>query len=167
MIAGQGTATRELLAEQTDLDALIVPVGGGGLLAGTLVAARAMNPDLAVFAAEPARRTTRRAPSQAGSAFCSMHPKPSPMDCARRSVYSTSRSSARYCRAIVTVSEEEIIAAMRLFLECTKLLIEPSSAVPLAALLAGPPARRTYQRVGVIITGGNVDLDRLPWQSPA
>jgi threonine dehydratase len=68
----------------------------------------------------------------------------------------------RYCRGIMTVSEEEIVAAMRRFLECTKLLIEASSAVPVAALLA----RRLpgdYRRVGVIITGGNVDLDRLPW----
>ena len=165
VIAGQGTAAREFLAEQTDLDALIVPVGGGGLLAGTLVAARATNRDLAVFAAEPAQADDA-ARSLSGGERVLLDAPETVADGLRASLGVLNfELIRRYCRAIVTVSEEEIIAAMRLFLECTKLLIEPSSAVPLAALLAGRlPA--TYQRVGVIITGGNVDLDRLPWQSP-
>jgi threonine dehydratase len=165
VIAGQGTAAREFLAEQTDLDALIVPVGGGGLLAGTLVAARATNRDLAVFAAEPAQADDA-ARSLSGGERILLDAPETVADGLRASLGVLNfELIRRYCRAIVTVSEEEIIAAMRLFLECTKLLIEPSSAVPLAALLAGRlPA--TYQRVGVIITGGNVDLDRLPWQSP-
>jgi threonine dehydratase len=164
VIAGQGTAAQEFLVEQTDLDALIVPVGGGGLLAGTLVAARAMHPDLPVFAGEPAQADDA-ARSLAGGERVLLDAPETVADGLRASLGALNfELMRRYCRGIFTVSEEEIIAAMRLFLECTKLLIEPSSAVPLAALLAGrlPSA---YRRVGVIITGGNVDLDRLPWRS--
>jgi len=166
VIAGQGTATLELLAECADLDALIVPVGGGGLLAGTLVAARGLRPDLPVFAAEPA---------QADDAARSLATGERVLLDAPDTVADGLRASLGvlnfdlildFCRGIVTVSEEEIVAAMRRFLESTKLLIEASSAVPVAALLARRlPAE--YKRVGVVITGGNVDLDRLPWRTSA
>jgi len=165
VIAGQGTAALELLEEQPDLDAVIVPVGGGGLLAGTLVAARALRPRLAVFGAEPAAADDAVRSLATGERVLVDAPE-TVADGLRASLGVLNFELIRtYCRAIVTVSEGEIIAAMRRFLECTKLLIEPSSAVPVAALI-GRHLSADYQRVGVIITGGNVDLDRLPWQEP-
>ena len=166
VIAGQGTAALELLEEQPDLDAVIVPVGGGGLLAGTLVAARALRPRLAVFGAEPAAADDAARSLATGGRILVDAPE-TVADGLRASLGVLNFELIRtYCRAIVTVSEGEIIAAMRRFLECTKLLIEPSSAVPVAALI-GHHLSADYRRVGVIITGGNVDLDRLPWQKPA
>jgi threonine dehydratase len=166
VIAGQGTASLEFLSQEVDLDALIVPVGGGGLLAGTLVAAHGIKPDLAVFAAEPEEANDAARSFLSGERILLDAPT-TVADGLRGSLGVLNfELIRRYCRAIVTVSEEEIIAAMRRFLECTKLLIEPSSAVPVAALLAGRlPA--SHERVGVIVTGGNVDLDRLPWQGIA
>lgn len=166
VIAGQGTATLELLEECGDLDALLVPVGGGGLLSGTLVAARGWNPDLPVYGAEPAAADDAARSLATGERVLLDAPE-TIADGLRASLGLITFALVRkYCRGIVTVSEAEIIAAMRRFLECTKLLIEPSSAVPVAAVLAGRlPAE--LRRIGIIVTGGNVDLDRLPWQSPA
>ncbi len=166
VIAGQGTATLELLAQEPDLDAIVVPVGGGGLLSGTLIAARKLKPDLAVFGVEPAQADDAARSLASGKRILIDAPD-TIADGLRASLgVLTFDIARRYCRSILTVSEAEIVSAMRRFLECTKLLIEASSAVPVAALLAGRlPAE--FRRVGVIITGGNVDLDRLPWQGPA
>ncbi len=163
VIAGQGTATLELLDECVDLDALLVPVGGGGLLSGTLIAAYGRNPNLPVYAAEPAAADDAARSLATGERVLLDAPD-TIADGLRGSLgVITFVLVHKYCRGIVTVSEAQIIAAMRRFLECTKLLIEPSSAVPIAAMLAGRlPAE--LRRVGIIITGGNVDLDRLPWQ---
>ncbi|HZF17699.1 MAG TPA: pyridoxal-phosphate dependent enzyme [Steroidobacteraceae bacterium] len=166
VIAGQGTATLELLAEEPELDAIVVPVGGGGLLSGTLIAAHGLKPGLAVFGVEPEQADDAARSLAAGERILVDAPD-TIADGLRASLgVLTFDIARRHCRAIVTVSEAEIVDAMRRFLECTKLLIEASSAVPVAALLTGrlPPQ---FRRVGVIITGGNVDLDRLPWRKPA
>lgn len=166
VIAGQGTAALELLEQQPQLDAILVPVGGGGLLSGTLITARGVNPELAVFGAEPAQADDA-ARSLAGGERIVVDAPQTIADGLRASLgVLTFDYIRRYCRGIVTVTEEEIASAMRHFLECTKLLIEASSAVPVAALLAGRLAPQ-FRRVGVIITGGNVDLARLPWQQPS
>ena len=160
VIAGQGTATLELVEQVGVLDAVVVPVGGGGLLAGTSVVGRALGVD--VYGAEPeavddAARSlatgVRQPPTGGTTAADGLRTAlgARPFEIIRRNV-----------TGIVTVSEAEIVAAMRLVWEVMKIVIEPSSAVPVAALLERrlPAAGR---RVGVILTGGNVDLDALPW----
>ena len=160
VIAGQGTATLELREQVEALDAVVVPVGGGGLLAGTSVVGRAFGFD--VYGAEPeavddaarSLATGVRQPPTGGTTVADGLRTAlgvRPFEIIRRNVTD-----------IATVSDEQIVAAMRLVWEVMKIVIEPSSAVPVAALLEHrlPVAGR---RVGVILTGGNVDLDALPW----
>ena len=160
VIVGQGTATLELVEHVGTLDAIVVPVGGGGLLAGTSVVGRALGID--VYGAEPeavddaarSLATGERQPPTGGTTVADglrTALGERPFEIVRRNVTD-----------IATVSEEAIVSAMRLVWEVMKIVIEPSSAVPVAALLERrlPAAGR---RVGVILTGGNVDLDALPW----
>jgi threonine dehydratase len=164
VIAGQGTAALELLEETPGLDAIVTPVGGGGLLAGTAIVGAASGVD--VHGAEPA------AVDDAYRSFTSGTRQPPTgahtiADGLRTALGERPYAVIRqHVKGITTVSEEEIVAAMRLVWEVMKIIIEPSSAVPVAALLSGrmPIAG---QRVGVILTGGNVDLDALPWMRPA
>lgn len=162
--AGQGTCALELLADATEqLDAISCPVGGGGLLAGTLIAVKETQPAVRVIAAEPA------AADDAARGFRTGELQPQVLPVATIADGLTTAMSPmtfdvmrRLADAVVTVSEEAIVEAMRLIWSRMKIIIEPSCAVPLAAILE----RRwdaKGQTVGVILTGGNVDLDRLPW----
>ena len=164
VIAGQGTAALELLEQVPDLAVVMTPVGGGGLTSGTALTVAVLAPAARVIAAEPAAaddayrslREDRIVPSLDPQTVC---------DGLRTSLGElTFAIIRRHVAAILTVGEAEIITAMRLLWERTKLLVEPSSAVPLAALLAHPD-RFAGLRVGIIVSGGNVDLDRLPWQA--
>jgi len=163
VIAGQGTATLELLEAYPDLDAVVTPVGGGGLLSGTAIAAHGVNSRIAVYGTEPAGA------DDASRSFASGHvePMPNPQTIADGLRSTTSQRTVRAMRshvtAIATCSEGAIVAAMRLVWERAKIVIEPSSAVPFAAMLEGTLDVKG-RRVGVVITGGNVDLDHLPWQ---
>ena len=165
IIAGQGTAALELLEQVPDLDAVIAPVGGGGLLSGVCIAAKSLLPGIKVFAGEPAGADDAARSKAAGRLI----PQTSPQTIADGLLTSLGELTWPVIReevdAIVLAREEEIIAAMRLAWERAKLLIEPSSAVALAAVLSDQfrnvPGLR---RVGVILSGGNVSLDRLPWQ---
>ena len=164
VIAGQGTAALELLEEIPDLDAVITPVGGGGLLSGTAIASRrdqAVDPRLRRRARGRRRRLAVAAERAYRPADRSAHDRR--RACARRSGVKTFAVLSTLVDAIGTTSEEAIVRAMRLTWDKLKLIIEPSSAVPLAALLERklPVAGL---RVGIVISGGNVDLDRLPWQ---
>ena len=158
IIAGQGTAALELLADGPALDAIVAPVGGGGLLSGTALAAAGSATQ--VYGAEPAAADDAQRSFRTGR----LHPSDRPVTVADGLLTSLSPRTLAVIRAgvadIVTVEEGAIIAAMRLLWERTKLLVEPSAAVGPAAVLAGlvPGAR-----IGVILSGGNVDLDRLPW----
>jgi len=160
VIVGQGTAALELIEEVPGLDAIVAPVGGGGLLAGTAIVGAALGVE--VYGAEPA------AADDAYRSFTSGTRQPivkadTIADGLRASLGERPFAVIReHVRGITTVSEEEIVAAMRLVWEVMKIVIEPSSAVPVAAVLSGrmPLAGK---RVGVILTGGNVDLDALPW----
>lgn len=164
VIAGQGTAALELLAEIPDLDVVVAPVGGGGLLSGTAIAARGVAAGITVFGTEPA------AADDAARSFASGKVEPlattvTLADGLRASIAPrTLRALREHVEAIGTCSEDAIVAAMRLVWDKAKLVIEPSSAVAIAAML-----EKTIdvggRRVGVIVTGGNVDLDRLPWQA--
>jgi threonine dehydratase len=162
VIAGQATAARELLAEIPGLDLLLVPVGGGGLASGTALAARYLAPAVRVVAAEPADADDARRSLQEGRIVPSLDPR-TVADGLRTSLGRLTFPILRALLAeVVTVSEEGIVAAMRLVWERMKILIEPSAAVPVAAMLEGGLAVRGL-RVGVILSGGNLDLDALPW----
>jgi threonine dehydratase len=163
VIAGQGTAALELLEEVPDLDAILTPVGGGGLLSGTAIAARAIKPSIDVYGAEPAGADDAWRSLQSGHIVPQTDPR-TIADGLRSSLgVKTFAVLSKLVDAIGTTSEPAIVQAMRLAWDKLKLIIEPSSAVPLAALLERklPVAGR---RVGIVISGGNVDLDRLPWQ---
>ena len=163
VIAGQGTATLEFLDDVPDLDVVIAPVGGGGLISGTSIAAKATRPGITIYGAEPAGADD----AARGFASGKVEPLPHPDTIADglRATLSerTLHAIRRYVSAIPTASEAAIASAMRMTWERMKIIIEPSSAVPLACLLeAGLPI--AGKRVGIIVSGGNVDLDRLPWQ---
>jgi threonine dehydratase len=163
VIAGQGTAALELLHAHPDLEAVVAPVGGGGLISGTAIATHGMDPRIAVYGAEPAGADD----ASRGFASGRVEPMNNPQTIAdglRSTVSERTLGAMRaHLKAIATCSEGAIVAAMRAVWERAKIVIEPSSAVPLAAMLEGTLDLRG-KRVGVVITGGNVDLDRLPWQ---
>jgi threonine dehydratase len=165
IIAGQGTVALELLEDVPDLDAVVAPVGGGGLISGICLAAHGLNPAVRVFAAEP------KGADDAARSFAAQRliPQTSPHTIADGLLTSLGELTWPVLQAqverVVTVTEEGILRAMRLAWERAKLLIEPSAAVALAAVLTdefrGLPG---LQRVGIVLSGGNVNLDSLPWQ---
>ena len=162
VIAGQGTAALELCAEVPELDVILAPVGGGGLVSGTALTAAACSPGTQVVAAEPEAADDAYRSLAAGKILPANYPD-TVADGLRTSLGQlTFAIIQRHVAQIVTVSEEAIIAAMRYVWERMKIIIEPSSAVPMAALLDNR-LDVTGKRVGVILTGGNVDLGRLPW----
>jgi threonine dehydratase len=162
VIAGQGTAALELLSEPMDFDTVIAPVGGGGLIGGTALVARGLLGECTVIAAEPA------AADDAFRSFTSgrrvgVGATDTIADGLRASIgVRNFELLRRDVDEVVTVSEAEIVAAMRLVLEDLKLLIEPSSAVAVAAVLSRR-ATRLGEQVGVILSGGNIDLDQCPF----
>jgi threonine dehydratase len=160
VIAGQGTAAVELLEQAGPLDAVVTPCGGGGLLSGTAIAVKALSPSTLVIGAEPANADDARRSLEAGRIVPSDDPK-TVADGLRTSLGSRDFSVIhRLVDAVVTATEAEILDAMRFVWERLKIVIEPSGAVPVAAILNG---RIDVQgcRVGAIVTGGNVDLDPL------
>lgn len=162
VIAGQGTAALELCAEVPELDVILAPVGGGGLLSGTALSAAARAPGARVVAAEPEAADDACRSLAAGKILPANYPD-TVADGLRTSLGElTFAIIQRHVAQIVTVSEDAIVAAMRYVWERMKIVIEPSSAVPIAALLDNRLGV-SGQRVGVILTGGNVDLGRLPW----
>jgi threonine dehydratase len=162
VIAGQGTAAVELLEDVPNLDLVMCPIGGGGLLAGTAVAAKSMRPNIKVVAAEPENADDAAQSFRAGRVIHT-EKKFTIADGLRTNVGEPNFAIIRrYVDDIVTVSEEAIISAMRMILETMKIVIEPSAAVPFAAIQEGT-INVAGQRVGIILTGGNVDLEALPW----
>jgi len=163
VVAGQGTAALELLEEVPGLDAIITPVGGGGLLSGTAIAAKSMKPSISVFGAEPEGADDAYQSLRSGRIVPQTDPR-TIADGLRSSLgEKTFAVISSSVDAIGTTSEAAIVRAMRLCWEKLRVVVEPSSAVPLAAMLEAklPIAG---MRVGVILSGGNVDLERLPWQ---
>ena len=158
VIAGQATAAKELIEDTDRLDFILAPVGGGGLLSGTLLAAKYFSPGTQVIAGEPegaddAYRSVKSGkiePSQAASVadglLTSLGDKTFPI-------------IRDHVKEIITVSDAEIISAMRLIWERMKIIVEPSCAVPLAALLK-EKKKFSGKKVGIILSGGNVDLER-------
>jgi threonine dehydratase len=163
VIAGQGTAAYELCTEVPDLDMVLAPVGGGGLLSGTAIAVTSLNPDAAVVAAEPAAADDAWQSFRAGRLIPAVNPV-TVADGLRTSLGTkTFPIIKRLVTDIITVKEADIVQAMRLMMERMKVVVEPSAAVPLGAVL-GHPDLCAGRRVGIIVSGGNVDLSCLPWQ---
>ena len=166
VIAGQGTAAFELLESVDALDAIVAPCGGGGLLSGTAIAATSLRPGIRVFGAEPA------CADDAARSFASGTLQPLAATTTIADGLRTTLSQLTldallaHVDSFATCSEEAIVGAMRMIFERMKQVVEPSAAVPLACLLDGR-LHVAGMRVGVILTGGNVDADRLPWQTPA
>jgi threonine dehydratase len=166
VIAGQGTAAVELLEDVAEPDAVVTPIGGGGLISGTSITCAAISKGTLVYAAEPKNADDAYRSFRAGRIIPVENPD-TIADGLRTSLGAlTFRVVIKHVAEILTVSEAQIVSATRLIWERMKIVVEPSSAVPLAAILAYPDVFRD-RRVGVILTGGNVDLDRLPWQSTA
>lgn len=163
VITGQGTATLELVEEVPELDVILAPVGGGGLLSGTAIAATELSSRIRVIAVEPAGADDAFRSLAAGKILPSEKPQTIADGLLTSLGTLTFPIIQQRVEQIVTVSETAIIEVMKFVWERAKLIVEPSAVVPLAALwerkidLSG-------QRVGVILSGGNVDLDRLPWQ---
>jgi len=156
IIAGQGTAALELLEAVPGLDLILAPVGGGGLISGTALAAAELSPSTAVFAAEPTGADDAYRSLAAGR-IIPVQQADTVADGLRTSLGElTFAVIQRHVREIATVSDDEIIAAMKTFWQRTKLLIEPSAAVPLAAVISGRIATAD-RRIGIILSGGNVD----------
>ncbi len=163
VICGQGTAAKELLEDIGPLDIILCPVGGGGLLSGTSIVGRAMNPAGLVIAAEPEGADDACRSFHAHKLIPSVNPK-TIADGLLTSVGELNfRIIQRKTDEIVTVSERGIIQAMRLVWERMKIIIEPSSAVPLAAILENKVDVQG-KKVGIILSGGNVDLEKLPFR---
>jgi len=162
VVTGQGTAAVELLEDVSDLDLVMCPIGGGGLLSGTAVAAKSMQPKIKVVAVEPANADDAAQSFRAGRRIVT-EKKFTIADGLRTNIGEPNFAIVQRCvDDIVTVSEEAIVSAMRTIWETMKIIIEPSAAVPYAAILESV-IDIDGKRVGIILTGGNVDLDALPW----
>ncbi|RLA12327.1 MAG: threonine/serine dehydratase [Gammaproteobacteria bacterium] len=164
VIAGQGTCSLELYQDIESLDAIVAPIGGGGMISGTCLTMSNLSPETAIYAAEP---------KNADDAYRSFHAGEIIEDDSPQTVADGLKVSLRprtwhfvskYVTDILLATEEEIIEAMYLTWQRMKIVIEPSSAVPLATILKNKPLFEG-KRVGVILTGGNVDLKKLPWMN--
>ena len=166
VMAGQATAAVELLSAVPDLEVLLCPVSGGGLLSGTAVAAKTLKPAIRVIGVEPAGADDAARSLHAGRIVPVEHPN-TIADGLRATIGERPFAEIRrLVEDIITVTDEAIVRAMRQLWEVMKIVVEPSGAVPYAALLDAPPALRG-RRIGIIISGGNLDLDHLPWSAAA
>jgi threonine dehydratase len=163
VIAGQGTAVLELLDEVPDLDVVIAPVGGGGLLSGTSIAATEIKNGIRVIAGEPEMADDAYRSLQSGTIVPSVKPN-TIADGLLTSLGTLTFPIIQQCvEQIVTVSERGILEVMRFVWERAKIIIEPSAAVAVGVLWE-KKIDLTGSKVGVILSGGNVDLEKLPWQ---
>ncbi len=162
IIAGQGTAALELLQKVSDLDMVLAPVGGGGLISGTAVCAKSLNPQIRVFGCEPENADDACRSFHAGKIIPVQNPD-TIADGLRTSLgEKTFPLIQRFVDDILLVAEEEIVFAMRLIWERMKIIVEPSAAVPFAAVLRNGDMFR-HKKVGLILSGGNVDVGHLPF----
>lgn len=164
IITGQGSAAIELLEDKPELDIILAPVGGGGLISGTAIAVSGLSPQTHVVATEPEVANDAYLSFESGQ----LHPVQSTdtvADGLRTSLSElTFACIQKHVDEIVTVSEQEIIEAMRFIWERMKIIIEPSSAVPVAAVFSNKIDLQG-KKTGIILTGGNIDLAQLPWQN--
>lgn len=163
VIAGQGTAAKELIEDGGYFDAIICPVGGGGLLGGTALTTKQLLPRASVIAAEPLGADDAKRSFEAGEIMPQTQPE-TIADGLRSALGERNFPIIQHCvDDILTTTEENIVKAMRTIWRYMKIIIEPSSAVPLAMLLENDLGSLKGKRIGIILTGGNVDIDKLPW----
>ncbi len=162
VIAGQATCSRELLGQVPALDAVIAPIGGGGMVSGTCLTLSTLAPDVRIYAAEPEQADDAARSFRAGHIIADDAPVTVADGLKVPLKELTWHFVRNHVTDILTATEQEIIDAMKLTWARMKIVIEPSCAVPLATIIKNPEVFRG-KRVGVIITGGNVDLDKLPW----
>jgi threonine dehydratase len=170
VMAGQGTSAIELLEDVPDLDTILCPVGGGGQLSGIAVAAKGLKPDIRIIGVEPAGADDAARSLKAGRIIPIVEPKTIADGLKTSLGEKPFVEIIRLVDDIVTVREETIVRAMRLIWEVMKMIVEPSGAVAFAALIEGQLAGGQLApgdgtaRIGIILSGGNLDLERLPWQ---
>ncbi|MDB9722643.1 MAG: pyridoxal-phosphate dependent enzyme [Fidelibacterota bacterium] len=162
IVMGQGTAGKELIEDFPDLDAIISPVSGGGLLSGTLISAQGLNPKIKVYGAEPI---------EADDTFLSLKKGEIVANKTIDTICDGLRAQIgtitfpiiqSYVQEIITLTEEEIVESMKMIWERMKIIVEPSCSITLSAVLKSRELFRG-KKVGLIISGGNVDLEHLPW----
>ena len=164
VIAGQGTCSAELIEQVDNLDAVIAPIGGGGMISGTCLSLSNLAPDVKIYAAEPDQADDAARSFRAGYIIADDAPKTVADGLLVPLKELTWHFVQKHVTDILTTSDPEIIDAMKLIWKRMKIVMEPSSAVPLATILKNKEIF-AGKRVGVIITGGNVDLDALPWMN--
>ncbi len=164
VIAGQGTCSRELSEQVAGLDAVIAPIGGGGMISGTCLTLSNISPSTRIYAAEPKNADDAYRSFKAGHIIADDAPSTIADGLKVPLKDLTWHFVARHVTDILTATEDEIVDAMKLTWKRMKIVIEPSCAVPLATILKNKPIF-AGKKVGVIITGGNVDLDALPWMT--
>jgi threonine dehydratase len=162
VMAGQATVAAELLTQVPDLDVILCPVGGGGLLSGCAVAAKTLRPAIRVLGVEPAGADDAARSLHAGTLQPSVHPQTIADGLRGALAPRTFAEIRRRVEDILTVSEEAIVAAMRELWEVLKIIVEPSGAVPYAAVRDAPAAFKCEKR-SIVLSGCNPDLDHLPW----
>ena len=162
VIAGQATCSRELNDQVEGLDDVIAPIGGGGMISGTCLTLSTLAPHVRIFAAEPKQADDAARSFRAGHIIADDAPETVADGLKVPLKELTWHFVHKYVADILTAEEDEIVDAMKTIWKRMKIVMEPSSAVPLATILKNKDVFRG-RRVGVIITGGNVDLDRLPW----
>ncbi len=160
IIAGQGTAALEFMEEITDLDYMLAPVGGGGLLSGTAITAKSLNPKIKVIGCEPKNADDAFRSMKAGRIIPSEHPNTIADGLKTSLGDKTFPIIQKLVDEIVVVTEDQIILAMRSIFERMKIIVEPSSAVPFGVLLTSK-LKVTDKKVGIIISGGNVDFTKF------
>lgn len=172
VMSGQGTVALELLEQAKDqygveLDAIIVPIGGAGLCSGVAMAAKSLKPGIKVFAVEPTGAADAYNSFQKGELMGHIDPVNTVADGLRTTLGDNNWPVVRdFVDEILLVSDEEIVSAMKLIWERMKLVVEPSGAVATAAVLA-QKLPKGINNVGIVFSGGNVDLEKLPWMSKA
>ena len=162
VIAGQATCSRELIEDVPNLDAVVAPIGGGGMISGTCLTLSNIAPDIKIYAAEPDQADDAARSFRAGHIIADDAPQTIADGLKVPLKDLTWHFVKSHVTDILTASEDEIVDAMKLTWARMKIVIEPSCAVPLAVILKNKHLF-AGKRTGVIITGGNVDLDRLPW----
>lgn len=162
VITGQATCSRELVGQVEGLDAVVAPIGGGGMVSGTCLTLSNIAPGVKIYAAEPEQADDAYRSFKAGHIIADDAPVTVADGLKVPLKDNTWHYVSNHVTDILTASEDEIVEAMKLIWKRMKIVMEPSSAVPLATILKNPDVF-AGKRVGVIITGGNVDLDNLPW----
>ncbi|GHE02944.1 serine/threonine dehydratase [Defluviimonas sp. 20V17] len=166
VIAGQGTCSKEFIEQTDGLDMVVAPIGGGGMVSGTCLTLSTLAPETKIIAAEPEQADDAYRSFKAGHIIADDAPKTIADGLLVPLKELTWHFVSSHVSEIYTASDPEIIAAMKLTWKHLRIVMEPSSAVPLAIVLKNPEAFRG-KRVGLIVTGGNVDLDKLPWLGAA